>query len=143
MSSSSGLISFESSTTNDAKRQEKRQKQEKILAKAQAQYEKAERIKQQKKDAGETTWILPHLDQKLSGGDKKEKKKKKKIKRRKRKRRKKTMTARTMKVRMIKPRKRKRRNRKRRRYLPRPLLPPPTMTTTISGAKRKPRKRRK
>ena len=73
-------ISFESSTSNDKRREEKRLKQEKLLVKAKSDFERAERLKQEKKERGETNWLLPHLDEKLSGKKEKKKEKKKKKK---------------------------------------------------------------
>ena len=78
MSSSDVLVAFESSKSNETKREEKRLKQEELLAMAKSDFERAERLKQEKKDRGETTWLLPHLNEKLGGKKRKKSKKKKK-----------------------------------------------------------------
>ncbi|XP_075905941.1 CWF19-like protein 2 [Nelusetta ayraudi] len=81
-------VSFESSSSIDDRKSEKRQARQEALGKAKQRYEREERKKELKRQRGEDTWMLPEVDQRLQemgddGSGKSKKKKEKKSKKKK------------------------------------------------------------
>uniref|UniRef100_A0A3Q1BXB4 CWF19-like protein 2 n=1 Tax=Amphiprion ocellaris TaxID=80972 RepID=A0A3Q1BXB4_AMPOC len=86
-------VSFESSSSINERKENKRQARQEVLEKAKQQYEREERRKELKRQRGEDTWMLPEINQRLQqmheeGSVKNKKKKEKKSKKKKEKKKK-------------------------------------------------------
>ncbi|XP_022051604.1 CWF19-like protein 2 [Acanthochromis polyacanthus] len=86
-------VSFESSSSINERKENKRQARQEVLEKAKQQYEREERRKELKRQRGEDTWMLPEINQRLQqiheeGSVKSKKKKEKKSKKKKEKKKK-------------------------------------------------------
>uniref|UniRef100_A0AAQ5YYU4 CWF19-like protein 2 n=1 Tax=Amphiprion ocellaris TaxID=80972 RepID=A0AAQ5YYU4_AMPOC len=58
-------VSFESSSSINERKENKRQARQEVLEKAKQQYEREERRKELKRQRGEDTWMLPEINQRL------------------------------------------------------------------------------
>ncbi|KAG7226012.1 hypothetical protein INR49_018622 [Caranx melampygus] len=85
--------SFESASSIDQRKENKRKARQEVLEKAKQQYDREERRKELKRQRGEDTWMLPEINQRLQqleeeGSVKTKKKKEKKSKKKKEKKKK-------------------------------------------------------